>query len=446
MRTYYTPISVAQVLARHVPKNPLRVLEPAAGTGILLEPLARRLSGSAKRVVCVDVNNEALEQAKLQLAPIIGNSLELICSDFLEWSSPVNRSKKPQHFDCILMNPPFAGRRENFVKLNLAEELPGIGQGSYCAPIEVAFVLRSIRLLAPKGRLLAVVPSSLISSLNTVWVRNYLLLLGAMRYVHELPRYTFRGIGSRFYLFVYEKAGLKRPFLLCNHDLDEPESIRIKESELTAELRFDYGFHAALRRCKELREGSEHLGWSELPTSADIWRGKIQSPLGARTALHTYDFNDGFWHLGDRRVRIQKDKSERGIKRGDLLMKRVGRSCSSTVGKVIGHVGCASSDCLWIVRPKKGMMSTRILFALRVLLGFDFGTQLVECGTGAPYITEKALRDLIIPTKLANVYHRQYLGYREAIVRRDFHTMLSIEGRVRRSLIKRAERHKSLSS
>ena len=446
MRTYYTPISVAQVLARHVPKNPLRILEPAAGTGTLLEPLAERLRGSVKRVVCIDINKEALEQAKLHLAPILGNRLELICSDFLAWSSPIHRSKKEQLFDCVLMNPPFAGRRENFVKLNLAEELPSIGEGSHYAPVEVAFVLRSIRLLAPQGRLLAVVPSSLISSLNTVWVRNYLLLLGAMRYVHELPRYTFRGIGSRFYLFVYEKAGLKRPFLLCNHDLDEPESIRIKVSELTAELRFDYGFHAALRRYKELMEGSGHLGWTELPDSADVLRGNIKSPLGPKKALHTYDFNDGFWHLGDRRIRIQKDKSERGIRRGDFLMKRVGRSCSSTVGKVIGHIGCASSDCLWIVRPKKGIMSTRILFALRVLLGFDFGAQLVECGTGAPYITEKALRDLVIPTKLADVYNKQYSGYREAIIRRDFHAMLCIESRVRRLLTRRIERLKSPSS
>lgn len=446
MRTYYTPISVAQVLARHVPKSPLRILEPAAGTGTLLEPLTKRLRGSVKRVVCVDVNNEALEQAKLQFAPIIGNRLELICSDFLEWSSPIHRSKNEQLFDCVLMNPPFAGRRENFVKLNLAEELPGIGEGSHCVPVEVAFVLRSIRLLAPQGRLLAVVPSSLISSLNTVWVRNYLLLLGAVRYVHELPRYTFKGIGSRVYLFVFEKAGKKRPFLLCNHDLDEPESIRIKESELTAELRLDYGFHAALRRYKELMECSDQLGWDELPTSSDVWRGKIQSPLGARKALHTYDFTDGFWHLGDRRVRIQKDKSERGIRRGDLMMKRVGRSCSSTVGKVLGHIGCASSDCLWIVRPKKVTMSTRILFALRVLLGFDFGAQLVELGTGAPYITEKALLDLIIPLKLADVYNRQYSDYREAIIRRDFRAMLSIEERVRRLLIRHVKRRKSLSS
>ena len=446
MTTYYTPISVAQVLARHVPKNPSRILEPAAGTGTLLEPLAERLRGSAKRVVCIDVNNEALEQAKLQLAPVIGKSLEFICSDFLAWSAPTHSSKKEPLFDCVLMNPPFAGKRESFVKLNLAEELPGIGEGIHCAPVEVAFVLRSIRLLAPKGRLLAVVPSSLISSLNTVWVRNYLLLLGAMRYVHELPRYTFRGIRSRFYLFVYEKAGLKRPFLLCNHDLDEPESIRIKESELTTELRFDYGFHAALRRYKELMEGSDHLGWAELPVSADVWRGKIKSPLGPKKALHTYDFNGGFWHLGNRRIRIRKDKSERGIRRGDLLMKRVGRNCSSSVGKVLGHIGCASSDCLWIVRPKKGTMSTRMLFALRVLLGFDFGAQLVECGTGAPYITEKALRDLIIPTKLADVYHKQYSGYREAIIRRDFNTMLSIEDRVRRLLTRRVGRLKSSSS
>ncbi|MDT7543141.1 MAG: hypothetical protein QOE33_3045 [Acidobacteriota bacterium] len=445
MRTYYTPINVAQVLARHVPKNLSRILEPAAGTGTLLEPLAERLRGATKRVVCVDVNNEALERVKSRLGPIIGNRLKVVCSDFLEWSSPTRILKNEQLFDCILMNPPFAGRRENYVSINWAAELPGIGEGIHSVPTEVAFVLRSIRLLRPKGRLLAVVPSSLVSSLSTVWVRNYLLLSGAIRYVHELPRYTFKGLGSRVYLFVYEKAGRKQPLLLSNHDLDEPESIRVREAALTPELRFDYGFHAALRQYKELIGCSKHLGWDELRAVADIYRGIIQSPNGARKALHTYDFNNGFWHLANRKIRIQKDKTERGIKRGDLLMKRVGRICSSSAGKIIGHIGCASSDCLLIIRPNDVAMSLRLLFALRIILGFDFGAQLVERGTGAPYITEKSMLDLVIPLKLANIYHRQYSAYHEAIIRRNFDAMLDIEKRVRYLLIrhiKRCEAHK----
>src|SRR5438874_7878705 len=117
MPHYYTPIDVARALAKHTPRRLATVLQPAVGTGVLLEPLWHRLQSSASSVVCIDKDSRALKQLKAKFAPLRKAKLEIICTDFFNWSIQQSGLTKKQGFDCILMNPPFEGKRAKFVDL-----------------------------------------------------------------------------------------------------------------------------------------------------------------------------------------------------------------------------------------------------------------------------------------------------------------------------------------
>src|SRR5688572_23925881 len=114
MIRHETPLEAAHALVRHVPKRMSSLLEPAVGTGLLLAPLHRLCRESLDRIVCIDTDAQALAKVEAQFAGI-GKRFDPICADFLKWSAPRMDSKPRELFDCVLMNPPFGGRRENFV-------------------------------------------------------------------------------------------------------------------------------------------------------------------------------------------------------------------------------------------------------------------------------------------------------------------------------------------
>jgi hypothetical protein len=331
------------------------------------------------------------------------------------------------------MNPPFAGRRGCFVDLSLDLAMPPFAMSDFRVPIEVAFLIRAIKLLRPAGRLLAVLPSNIVSALSAKWVRDYMLACGSVRYVHELPPYTFRQVEARVYLFVFEKTLDRRSIILSNHDLVKPLVLKVARTELSEVCRFDYRFYEARKQYRVVTESSQHLSWKPLSELATIHRGPVPSPRGKLCSVHTSDFQNGFWQVkGENRTRC--DFSERGIKRGDLLVRRVGRGCSASVGKPLRVVGKSCSDCLLIIRPKATLKSTPLLFAIRVVATSDYGPPLIESGTGASYITELALSEILIPAHL-NVFYRSYFSrYKKALHRRDFLIMKAIERQVQQRL------------
>lgn len=433
MTHYYTPLDVARALVRHTPKNLSTLLEPAVGTGDLLEPLKHRLQ-SASRIVCIDKDSKALAKLKAERVPLWKNKLQIICTDFLEWPATNPLGKEGRGFHCVLMNPPFDGRRGHLVELNCSLDMPGEGHGVRPVPIEVAFVLKAIRLLRPGGRLLAVVPSSVIASLSTRWLREYLLQVGAVKYVHELPHFTFKDLRARVYLFVFEKQGRQGSLVLLNHDLAQPESFRIRKDDLSPDFRLDYGFHNAKRWFKELKARKKRLRWVSISEIAKVLRGDMKSPAGARHAIHTTNYKGGFWIVGDRRKQLKWGSTDRKVKRYDLMLKRVGRDCSNTLGSVADAYGYATSDCVIIIRPHKSSDKLKLLFAIRIILG-GVGAALLERETGAPYLTVAELPDIQIPVNLAATYPQIFSKYRLAVRTRRFSEMLAIEDKVRRNFV-----------
>lgn len=430
MNHHYTPAEVAEVLVKHAPKTIYALLEPSVGQGDLLKPFLNKLYRRSNKVVCIDTDQIVLDKLKENFGPVLGKSLHIVNDDFLKWSSNVSPDQAGS-FDCIVMNPPYSGRIKDMVKLNLAEEFPNMGKGVYSVPVEVAFVIRALRLLKANGKMLAVVPATLISSIKTNWLRKYMFEIGSIDYVHELPKFTFESVESRVYLFVFKKAGKQKPLIVSNHDLLTPVRMVIKKNDLPHITRLDYSFHHASMWYQNFKVKFQNLHWTKLNEIASIYRGRIESPSGARHAIHTNNHCDGFWQIGSSGKKLIKDNTERGIHKGDLLIKRIGRRCSQSIGRTIDLEGYACSDCVLIIRSKNWNMNLKLSFALRFLLCCDKGAKLLERGTGATYITEKDLANLYVPIYLYRENPDLYAKYKYSVAKQKFAAMKDIEQQAR---------------
>lgn len=432
MKRHDTPLDVAMALSRHAPRRVRAILDPSVGGGNLIAPLVNRLRKCRSSVYCVDSDFEAIKSVKESLGRMLPQNTKFIHSDFLSWSicgsAPL--------FDCIVMNPPFAATKNALHRL----ERPTINNSSKLTvryiPLEAAFLCKAIDLLEPNGRLLAVVPCSVIMSDSLQWFRDELLALGSIHFIHELAPRSFPGVESRLYLLVFDKGVKRNHVTLLNHDLHEPERIVMSVSDYRV-TRFDFGFVRAGIRLKHLQE-TNGIDLAQLRELADVIRGDIPSPKGPRLAVHSTDYQNGFWHTAKRHDRNVIVNSSRLLRRGDILISRVGRSASQSVGRGVGINGMSCSDCVIIIRPISQNQSLKLLFALRVLLSFGWARPLVERGTGACYISSRCLLELWLPINIWKRYPKQFRlfanGERTKSPERSKHAVSSVINRLSRVL------------
>lgn len=420
---FYTPLEVAKALAKYAPKGIQSILEPSVGNGVLLESMYRRLK-SVEKIVCVDIDKNALMNARTKLEGRFGSRLATIQRDFLQWSAE-NMEAYLDFFDCIIMNPPFGGKKSQTKKIDLKKEINHKTSAFRATPIECLFILRSVRMLKQGGRLLAIVPSSMVSAISTSWIRKYLLESGSILCVHELNKFTFEKVEARVYLFVFEKSTDRKNVLLCNHDVLKPDKLRISREVLDPEYRLDYRYHEAINAYDVIVNKNTRLNWKSLSTLAQIYRGSVNSPFVKGVAVHSTHYENGFWSFSN--IVESPLDGERIVKGKDLLMKRVSRNCAKTIGPVGSGPKSLCSDCVLIIRPNQTISSIRLLFSLKVLFTFQFGANLVERGTGATYVTEESLSNLKIPYALAATYPDLFLRYEEAVQKRNFSEMIQIE-------------------
>jgi tRNA1(Val) A37 N6-methylase TrmN6 len=426
MARYETPEDIAGVLAKFAPRRISRLLDPAVGGGRLIKPLLDQLVEQRSKVVCLDVDGAARRGVAQLFRPALGTNLKAETADFLEWSSAAHRRKT---FDCIVMNPPFLGRKKDEIQLRIRHK----GHDEVRAvSVEAAFTIRCLELLGAGGVLLSVLPASLVSGKNASWIRRLAMSYGAVKYVHELPAKAFRSLEARLYLFAFERSGKRRPTLLCNHDLKNPERIWVKASTLSQHDRWDYGFHDARLKLEIAVRANPTLRWLSVGEAVTMGRGGLSSPEGKKHGVHTCDFRAGIWQVD--RAKRQQNPDLQQLRSGDLLIRRVGRACSQSAGIVLRGVRVGVTDCVLILRPKRPAEQLAILFGLRAVLGASSGPSLVEQGTGATYIAEESLRSLQIPMNVEEVYPELYDRYVVRVRAGDGNGLAEIEGELRNTL------------
>lgn len=179
-------------------KSRSRVLEPACGDAPFLAAFAARF-GTHHTFVGVDVDPTVFRQARVRVP-----FAEFIEEDFLLW-------EPGQTFDIIIGNPPYGiiGDASHYPIHIFKERKPlykrrfQTWRGKY--NIYGAFLEQAVRLLAPGGRLVFVVPASWLVLDDFIHLRAFLAREGAL-HVYYLGK-VFKGRNVSVVVLRFEKGG-----------------------------------------------------------------------------------------------------------------------------------------------------------------------------------------------------------------------------------------------
>lgn len=173
---YYTPPPIARFLTRWVldGHRAKAVLEPSCGDGVFIDAMSQ--PGVTPPTAVVACELDAAEASKARTRGRAALDLKVLPTDFLEWA--LARFDRPPEFDGVVGNPPFIryqyldpalqGRSERiFARFGL----PFTKHTNAWVP----FVIASIAMLRPGGRLAMVVPAELLHVLHAQSLRRFLL-------------------------------------------------------------------------------------------------------------------------------------------------------------------------------------------------------------------------------------------------------------------------------
>lgn len=173
---YYTPLDLAVFLTKWVRNiNPRTVLEPSCGDGVFFEAIDKVNGMKGISVLGLEINENEAKKAQIRARRTSAN-IEVQTGDFLKWSLNNIRNSK-LFYDAVVGNPPFIRYQylpkefqqrseEIFDELNL----PFTKHTNAWVP----FVLASLAMLRPGGRLAMVVPAEIIHIIHAQSLRTYL--------------------------------------------------------------------------------------------------------------------------------------------------------------------------------------------------------------------------------------------------------------------------------
>lgn len=173
---YYTDPAIANYLLRWVLQSqPKNLLEPSCGDGVFFRCLHNFDISSIEEVFGFEIEPREVEKSKKAINSISGIKSKIQNFDFLEWV--VEKPIISPQFDAIVGNPPFI--RYQYLEddqQKLAEAIFRRFSLRFTKHTNawVPFVVSSIALLNPGGRLAMVLPSELLHVLHAESLRTFL--------------------------------------------------------------------------------------------------------------------------------------------------------------------------------------------------------------------------------------------------------------------------------
>ena len=172
---YYTPLDLAVFLTRWVKEiNPRDVLEPSCGDGIFFKAFSET-GGFNGNITGFELDGIEAFKARERAKKILPMS-KVEEKDFLKWA--IDQMKSGQNrFDAIIGNPPFI--RYQYLPEIFQQRTEQIFDGLHLPFTKhtnawVPFILASISLLRPGGRLAMVVPAEIMHIPHAQSLRSYL--------------------------------------------------------------------------------------------------------------------------------------------------------------------------------------------------------------------------------------------------------------------------------
>mgnify|MGYP002652569729 CR=1 FL=1 len=174
---YYTPVDLAAFIARWVKEiSPASVLEPSCGDGAFFSAFKAVRGFSKTEITGFELDEEEAGKAAARAQACGLNKTSIRNQDFLSWALQQMRSGETQ-FDAVVGNPPFvryqylpAKFQDKAEQVFRALDLPFTKHTNAWVP----FILASMAMLRPGGRLAMVVPAEIIHVTHAQSLRSFL--------------------------------------------------------------------------------------------------------------------------------------------------------------------------------------------------------------------------------------------------------------------------------
>jgi len=174
---YYTPLDLATYISRWATeRHPKRVLEPSCGDGIFIDALANAILQGEVSFTGYELFEEEAAKAKRRSLSLQQVASKIHCDDFLDVAIKHLLAGRTD-FDCVVGNPPFV--RYQYLpeeSQSKAEAIFKILRLPFTKHTNawVPFVLASVAMLSPHGRLGMILPSEIIHVMHAQPLRKYL--------------------------------------------------------------------------------------------------------------------------------------------------------------------------------------------------------------------------------------------------------------------------------
>jgi type I restriction enzyme M protein len=217
---FFTPFAAVKWLVEAVdPKKGDKIIDPACGAGSFLSYTAQFLKSKSIKVEQFSKNLFGIEKdeylsrlALTHIALSTYNSANILCGDSIE--RKFRKSTIPfemnETFDVVLANPPFGAKIKigtettkrkfdlafKWIKNKKTGKFEKSDQLLANPTPQTLFLELCIQLLKPGGRLGIVVPESMITSLGTSYVSQYLIEKTNIEAVVGMPENLFKTSGK----------------------------------------------------------------------------------------------------------------------------------------------------------------------------------------------------------------------------------------------------------
>ncbi len=174
---YYTPLDLAAFISQWVRDlEPKRVLEPSCGDGAFFQAMADVGGFGDAEVIGFELDDKEARKASRRASELGLRKAEVRAEDFLAWAID-NMEEGGERFDAVVGNPPFV--RYQFLPPTFQTRAARIFDEldlkfTKHTNAWVPFILASLSLLRPGGRLAMVVPAEIIHVTHAQSLRSYL--------------------------------------------------------------------------------------------------------------------------------------------------------------------------------------------------------------------------------------------------------------------------------
>lgn len=204
---YYTDPDIAAFLLKWVLNiHPKSILEPSCGDGVFLRGLSTLKTNGLKSIKAFEIEPVEASKAKQASSNLKKVNVEVEMRDFLGWS--LTKLLNPIQFDAVVGNPPFIRYQYLDSSLqNISEQIFKVFHLPFTKHTNawVPFVVSSLALLRPGGRLAMVVPSELLHVLHAESLRAYLTQVCSRVLIFDPQEIWFEGTLQGAILLMAEK-------------------------------------------------------------------------------------------------------------------------------------------------------------------------------------------------------------------------------------------------